>query len=138
MAKINGTVLDAEDEVQDVELDEGLLVKAANMNIHRYVPTRKPGQYDDQVETLIAVDEQTGYQNTIEILVPEGDVLKHKRYFNSSAKAYGKTARIVNGEQGQTQGNGGVLLEFVLVPKIERKAPKSDAPAEDEDTPTPA
>jgi hypothetical protein len=114
------------------EVPEDLLVKAANMNIKQFVPHEKPGLYDDQVNTLIEVDDATGFQNSIEVLVPAADVLKHKRYFNASAAKRDKTARIVNGEKGQPQGDGGVLLEFVLTPKVHRKT----KPADTADTPT--
>lgn len=127
MANIKGTVQDAPD-IGFEESDE-LLVRAANMNIKQYVPRQTPGVYDDEVDTLIKVDDETGYQNSIEILVPEAEVKKHKRYFTKSAHNRSKTARIVNGEQGTPQGNGGVLLEFVLTTLVERKTKPKDAPA---------
>lgn len=127
MAEIKGTVQNAPEE--GTPEHAALLEKAKGMNIKPFTPHEKPGVYDDQVQTLIQVDEETGYQNSIEILVPEGEVKKHKRYFSTSAKKYDKTSRIVNGEEGVKQGDGR-LLEFVLVPKVTRKPKNGDTPTE--------
>lgn len=125
----------AESEAELNEADEALLIKAQNMNIHQYVPTRKTGKYDDQVQTLIAVDESTGYQNSIEILVPAAEAKKHKKWFGDSARGFDKSARIVNGDLGKSDGGDGVLLEFVLTDKVLRSPNKAKPAAE---TPTPA
>lgn len=122
-------------EYSERKSDE-LQSKAAGMNIKRYEPRDKPGVYDDEVDTLLQVDEQTGYQNEIEILVPEADVAKHKRYFAQSAAKRGKTSRIVNGEKGVSQGDHGRLLAFVLVDKVHRK-PKDVVPVTETDDSTP-
>jgi hypothetical protein len=103
-------------------IDEDLLVAAANMNIHQYVPKKSPGHYDEQVQTLIKVDGQTGYQNSIEIYVPTAEVKKHKRWFNTSAKNFERGSRIVNGDLGVADGDGGSLLEFVLTDLIKLKS----------------
>lgn len=134
MAQATASTPTAEDTAK-----EALLVKAANMNIKQYVPEQKAGQYDEEVKTLLAVDEQTGFQNSIEILVPSSDeVKKYKRWFNTSAGNFNKGARLVNGEFGVPQGEGGgVLLEFVLTEKRHLK-PAAKPAEKDEDTPVPA
>lgn len=142
MANIKGTIQDAP-EVGSAE-HEALLVKAQNMNIHQFVPKKQPGHYDEQVETLLLVDEQTGYQNSIEIYCPTAEVKKHKRWFNTSAKNFDKGSRIVNGDLGVADGDGGSILEFVLTEKVvlkskeEREAEKAAKAAASEDAPTPA
>jgi hypothetical protein len=130
-------------ETETPQVDDALLVKAANMNIHQYVPKKSPGHYDEQVETLLKVDEQTGFQNSIEIYCPTAEVKKHKRWFNTSAKNFERGSRIVNGDLGVADGDGGSILEFVLTDLIklkskeEREAEKA-AKESGKDAPTPA
>lgn len=126
---------DTTPESTESEIDPELLAKALAMNIKPYVPAEKANIYDDQVDTLLKVDEATGHQNLTEILVPEKDVLKHKRYFSQAAAKRDKTSRIVNGDKGVAQGDGGRLLAFVLEPKRHRKDAGQPRKAKTDDTP---
>lgn len=143
MAKIteqDNTDQSVTDEVETdstIQIDESLLIKAQGMNIKQYVVEPKKGQYDEQVRTLLEMDEQTGFENLIPILVPAEDANKHKRWFRESAKFYGKGARVVNGEAGVPQGDGGILFEFILTEL--RTVNRNPKPSTDEsDVPTAA
>lgn len=121
MAKIDNPTTENDTE-ETVALPDDLAQRAKGMNIHAFTPKRKLGKYDDEVQTLIAVDEASGQQNSIEILVPSADeAKKYKKWFSDSARAFGKSARIVNGDLGTSQGeNAGVILEFVLTEQVKR------------------
>lgn len=139
MAKIETaepTEVEAPDEFE--ALGDDLAIAAKNMNIGRYEPKRKPGKYDDQVATLIQVNDKTGYQNSTKILVPAEDAKKHKKWFSDSARAQHRSARIVNGDLGEPQGDGGVLMEFVLTDMVVRTATPKKTEAADSDSPAAA
>lgn len=116
--------------------------------IGEYVGDEKPGKFDTEVEALIEAQDalpdekkEAGVRAKITVNVPltqtnkagiEKDVVaKYQRYFQDSAKKYGKTARRVGYAE---QGDGSANLTFVLTDQIKR--PRKAVESESADTET--
>lgn len=124
---------------------------APKFDLHPYVPGDKPGHYDDHVQALIEADKdktpeqiKSGDVTAITIQIPankdpekfDKEIAKHKRWFQESAKRYGRTSRLVDSSD---QEDGSVHLDFILREQIKRtRKPRPEAApdsVEDSDTP---
>lgn len=116
--------------------------------LHPYKPGDKPGHYDDEVQALIEADKdktpeqiKNGEVTAITIQVPakndqderEKEVAKHKRWFQESAKRYGRTSRLVDTAD---QEDGSVHLDFILRDPIKRTRQRDAASAPVEESGT--
>lgn len=133
-----------------------------SLNLHVYEPTHKPGKYDSHITAMIAADEKLakehpekyakGARTAVTVTFPGpnretkkrangdeyeaivGEEAKYKRFFQDSAKAHSRTAKVVS---TKPQGDGLITYEFVLGDKVSRKRDASPSSAEtSEDTPT--
>lgn len=108
----------------------------SKFNLHPYEPADRPGHYDEEVQALIEAG--PGIAITVQVPVKSEDeydkeLAKHKRWFQESAKRYGKTAKLT--EQADQQ-DGSIHLDFILMDKITRaRKAKPATPADDSDTP---
>lgn len=92
-----------------------------NVIFDTFVPEQVSGKYDRHVQAMIAKDEELeksepkefkqGKRTRVAIVAPADDAEKTVRQFQDSARKFGKTGRHVGTEP---QGDGGVLLRFVL------------------------
>lgn len=117
--------------------------------LHEYVPSDKPGHYDDEVQALM----EAGDGIAITVQIP-GDkdpekaeklVKKHQAWFYESARRFDRSAKLVD---ETNQEDGSIHLDFILRNKITRprkakanaeSVPEanSGAPAEGEKSDTP-